>query len=199
MVAAAPEQPPADRRPLRRPRTRTRYSFSISLSSPISCLATRPSCVSTSRPTESMSSRPAGTRLRRCSRRKRSAGRVVAPLVLRRDEHVGRFVAVFGLATHVADRFVAAAPSPRAPARRSRVGIDRDVLAWQHAQPSSIRHVGRRRAPSRWRSSRRLRGARRCRVRSCVWTGASLPGAWGVVAASSSRSASSARPGRLGA
>ena len=46
-------------------RTRTRYSFSTGLSSPIRVLATRPSCVSTSRPVESMSSRPAGARLRR--------------------------------------------------------------------------------------------------------------------------------------
>ncbi len=45
--------------------TRTRYSFSTRVSSPISSLATRPSCVSTSRPVESMSSRPAGARLRR--------------------------------------------------------------------------------------------------------------------------------------
>jgi hypothetical protein len=42
------------------PSTRTRYSLSIVEFSPTSWRATRPSCVSTSRPVESMSSRPAG-------------------------------------------------------------------------------------------------------------------------------------------
>ena len=65
----------------------------------------RPSCVSTSRPVESMSRRPAGARPRRCGGEKSSRG-VVAPRLARCAEHDGGLVAVFGLAAHVADRLV---------------------------------------------------------------------------------------------
>ncbi len=66
----------------------------------------RPSCVSTSRPTESMSSRPAGARLRAGGRVESGSRVVVAPRFCGRHQHARRFVAVFGLAADVADRLV---------------------------------------------------------------------------------------------
>ena len=76
------------------------------LSSPISWRATRPSCVSTSSPVESMSSRPAGARPRSCCGAKRSLD--ASPLQWLRGvhQHHRRLVAVFGLAADVADRLV---------------------------------------------------------------------------------------------
>ena len=46
--------------------TRTRYSLSTVLSSPMIWRATRPSCVNTNKPVESISKRPAGAKPRNC-------------------------------------------------------------------------------------------------------------------------------------
>ena len=68
--------------------------------------ATRPSCVKTMRPVESMSSRPAGREPAQVARLERDRRAVFGPAVFRTDQHARRLVAVLGLARDVADRLV---------------------------------------------------------------------------------------------
>ena len=136
------------------------------LSSPISWRAMRPSCVSTSRPVESMSSRPAGAKPRSCCRREPQPGGIALPVIALLHQHHGRLVAVLGLPAHVTDRLVQQDRDLLALlAPRLRIHLDACV-GRRPATPSP--RLRRRPAPSPWRSSRRPRAASTGPARPCA-------------------------------
>ena len=107
-------------------------------SSPINCLAIRPSCVNTSSPTESISSRPAGARFLHCSGLNRML--LWSPrqwfLPLPAHTQAGN---LFGLARYVADRFV---DQDRDAVVLCCAGlrIECDLLLWQYLAAKLIDH-----------------------------------------------------------